>query len=60
MDNLTPAQICQNFSNAIRSGNLEEAIKWKDRIIESKLTVEDFLFEDEINKKNKIKKKNKA
>ena len=60
MDNLTPDQICQNLSDAIRNGNLEEAIKWKDKIIESKLTLEDVFPQEEKNKKSKNKRRNKA
>ena len=45
MDKLTPAQVCENLTTAIRNGKLDEAIKWKDKIIEMNLKVEIYLLD---------------
>ena len=55
VDKLTPSQICDNLAEAIKQGNLAEAIKWKDKILDASLKVEIMVMEiPQLKTKNKV------
>ena len=56
-EKLTPADLCKNFADAIREGKLIEAIKWKDKILESSLMVQIEVIDIPKQKLDPIKKK---